>query len=360
MAVTVTSSRGSFEPREIASGIDTLIISLRGVLPDAWASAFTDAKTAAIGLQSSVKINFGGVEWQLHPYGFGKYSFNLMHEFGTLGITTSESMPMMRWQPRAEALHALGPRAISMWLAGLAESEVGPVSTGVSRVDLHADFQGVGFNNTDKDSFICRAKSCRANWDQDVFSGFSFGSRGSKSVSARIYDKTLEIAKKGGTYWFDYWGDQYDPEETVWRIEYEFHRTFLRTFGVNSLENVFASLGGLWKYGTGNWLTLRAPTDDGTCSRWPIDATWQSIQNASLSMNAIGLDKVRAAHRGDELYRTVPQVTGWLARLAALLDLDSVEDLIDNLPKVIERYERVSKMGFPERIDQKRKSLRLP
>ncbi len=360
MSVTPTPNYGHFGPKEIASGIDTLIISLRGELSDELVANLGAAKSTAAELQSSVDFNLGGVEWQLQPWGFGKYSFNLMHEFGILGITTSGSLPMMRWQPRAEALHALGPLAISLWLVGLAESEVGPVNTGVSRVDVNADFQGVVFNHTDKESFVTYAKSSRANWDQDVFSGFSFGSRGSKSVSARIYDKTLEIAKKGGTYWFEYWGDLYDPDQPVWRIEYEFHRTFLRKFGIDTLEQVFSSLGGLWKYGTDNWLSLRVPTLDETRARWPVDEMWQSIQNASLSWNSVGLEKVRAARRGDEFHRTLPHVLGWLARLAALSNLDSTEDLLRELPRIMELYERSSRIDFPERIDRKRKSLGLP
>ena len=360
MAESLESNFGSFEPREIASGIDTLIISLRGELPDALAGVLVDAKLAAVEMQSSVEIILGGVAWQVQPWAFGKYPFNLAHEFGFLGITTSRSLPMMRWQPRAEALHALGPLAVATWLVQLVESEVGPVRTSVSRVDVHADFQGVAFHHLDKESFVTYAKSCRAMWDQDVFSGFTFGSRGSKSISARIYDKTLEIAKKGGIYWFAYWGDLYDPELPVWRVEFEFHRAFLRKFGVDSLEQVFAALGGLWRYGTEDWLSLRVPTLDETHARWSVDEMWQVIQKASLSWNAVGLEKVRAARRGDELYRTVPQLNGWLARFGALLDLESTEDVIEQLPRVIEQYERFSKIDFPERIDQKRKSLGLP
>ena len=123
---------------------------------------------------------------------------------------------------------------------------------------------------------------------------------------------------------------------------------------------MFASLGGLWKYGTEDWLSLRVPTRDETHSRWPIDEMWESIQNASLSWHAAGLEKVRAAHRRDELHRTVPQVTGWLARLAAILGLESTEDLIDQLPRIMETYEHSSKIEFPDRIHQKRRSLGLP
>ena len=87
---------------------------------------------------------------------------------------------------------------------------------------------------------------------------------------------------------------------------------------------------------------------------------WQAIQNASLSWHAVGLEKVRAARRGDELHRTLPQVTGWLARLAALMNLESTGDLIEQLPRIMEKYEYSSKIDFHERIDQKRKSLGLP
>jgi hypothetical protein len=360
MAADRLSNQGPIGPRELASGIDTLIISLRGELPDLVALDLANAKADAIELQTAVEVIFGGVAWQVQPWSFGKYPFNLSHEFGFLGITTSKALPTMRWQPRAEALHGFGPSAIAQWLINLTESEVGPMSCTVSRIDLHADFQGLFFNADDKESFICRARSCKAVWDEGVFSGFTFGSRGSKAASARIYDKSLEIVKKGGTYWYEVWNNAFDPGETVWRIEFEFHRGFLRKFGIDSLDQAFISMGGLWKYATEEWLSLRIQTLDETHSRWPVEPTWQAIQGASLTSNAIGLERVRIARRNDDLHRTIPQVNGWLARLGAILGHESTEDVIDSLPQIVELYERSSKIKFGSRIDRKRKEMGLP
>jgi hypothetical protein len=156
MAADRLSNQGPIGPRELASGIDTLIISLRGELPDLVALDLANAKADAIELQTAVEVIFGGVAWQVQPWSFGKYPFNLSHEFGFLGITTSKALPTMRWQPRAEALHGFGPSAIAQWLINLTESEVGPMSCTVSRIDLHADFQGLFFNADDLQSCLGR------------------------------------------------------------------------------------------------------------------------------------------------------------------------------------------------------------
>ena len=360
MAVFQPSNQRPTGPRELASGIDTLIISLRGDLPEALTTTLTEAKDLALELQCPVEVTVGGVEWQLQPGRFGKYPFSLQHEYGLLGITDSVALPTMRWQPRAMALHALGAATIAYWLIDLAEKEIAPVTATVSRLDLHADFQSLFFRPEDKDSFVGRPRSCVANWDEGVFSGFTFGSRGSKSVIARLYDKTLEISKKGGTYWYEIWGDRYEPEETTWRVEFEFHRAFLRKFGIVTLEQAFASVGGLWKHATEEWLSLRIPTLDETHSRWPLDPAWRSVQVASLASRPVSLERVRESRREDALHRTLPQLNGWLARTGAILGLESADDVIEVLPKIVDMYERSSHTTFKDRIQNKRKKMLLP
>lgn len=360
MAVNNFSIPRARGPREVASGIDTLIISLKGALPEALAMTLAEAKGAAVELQTEVEVTFGGEVWQVRPRSFGMYPFSLAHEYGMMGITDSKELPTVRWQPRAEFLHAFSPRGISQWLINQVVAEMGPVTTHVSRIDVHADFQDLILSPEDKESFICRARSCKAIWDEGVFSGYTFGSRSSRAVSARIYDKCLEIAKKGGTYWYDIWGDEFDPEEVVWRTEFEFHRGFLRKFGIDTLDDAFASTGGLWRYATDEWLSLRIPTLDETHSRWPVHTDWMAIQGATLSSNAVGLERVRATRREDALHKTIPQVSGWTARLAALLGLESADELIQKLPQVLELHERSSKIDYKERIRRKRKELGMP
>jgi len=360
MANSTFVNLGPNGPRELASGIDTLIISLRGVLSEELAMALSEAKATALELQSPVDISIGGSMWQLQSGRFGMYPYSLKHEYGLLGITDSLHLPTMRWQPRAEVLHAIGAGSIASWLMDIAEAEIGPVVASVSRLDIHADFQGLFLSPEDKESFVCLARSCVANWDEGVFSGFTFGSRRSKSMLARLYDKSLEISKKGGTYWYDIWGPSWEPDETVWRIEFEFHRSFLRKFGITTLGEAFQSVGGLWKYATNDWLSLRIPTLDETHSRWPVNSAWRAVQDSSMACRSISLERVQETRRDDALHRTIPQLNGWLARTGALLGLENVEEVIDVLPDIVEMYERSSKKLFPDRIQYSRKKLMLP
>lgn len=360
MAAVTSSDQWPVKPLELASGIDTLIVSLRGELPESFGVMLSDAKAAAVDLQEPKEVTLGGVTWQLQPGRFGRYPYNLAHEFGFLGVTDSKSLPTLRWQPRAEALHAFGPSNIVLWLIAQAEADLGPVTCTISRMDLHADFQGVDFRPEDKESFICRARSCMANWDEGIFSGFTFGSRRSKSVFARLYDKSLEITKKGGTYWYEIWGSAFEPDEVVWRIEFELHRAFLRKFGVNTLEQGLSSVDGLWKYATEEWLSLRTPTLDETHSRWPIAPDWQAVRNASLALGATTLERVREARIEDELHRAIPQLNGWLARVGAILDRKSSDEVLDALPGLIGMYERMTHTKFDDRIDRKRRKMLLP
>ena len=360
MAVTFNSDLRPDGPRELASGIDSLTISLRGTLPEALATSLADAKATALEHKCPVEVELGHVVWQVQPGRFGKYPFSLRHEYGFLGVTDSLALPTMRWEPLATAIHALGPATIAYWLIDLVESEIGSVTTTLSRLDLHADFQGLFFRPEDKEAFVGRPRSCVANWDEGVFSGFTFGSRGSKSILARLYDKTLEIAKKGGTYWYEIWGDLYDPEETTWRVEFECHRAFLRKFGIITLEQGFASVGGVWKYATEEWLSLRIPTLDDTHSRWRIEPAWLAVQKALLASRTVSLERVRESRREDDLHRTIPQLNGWLARTGAILGLESADDVIKALPRIVEMYERSSDTLFNDRIQHKRKKMLLP
>ncbi len=360
MAVSNFSNRRPTGPFEVASGIDTLVVSLRGELPEALAFTLSDAKSAAVELNPPIEVIIGGEVWQVLPRSFGLYPFSLTHEYGFIGITDSKQLPTVRWQPRAEFLHALGPVRIAQWLINQVVIEIGPVTTLLSRIDLHADFQDVLLTAEQKESFICRARSCKAVWDEGVFSGLTFGNRSSRTISARIYDKTLEVSKKGGTYWYDMWGSAYDPEGVVWRTEFEFHRGFLRKFGINTLDDGFASVGGLWHYATEEWLSLRIQTLDETHSRWPVHQDWVSIQGATLSSNTVPLERVRVTRRDDALHKTIPQVSGWTARLAALMGLKSSDELVQQLPQILEIHERSSKIAYDERIRRKRKELGLP
>ncbi len=45
--------------------------------------------------------------------------------------------------------------------------------------------------------------------------GLQFGRRTSGTVSARLYDKTREIASGDGQYWPEIWGGEFDKSKAV-------------------------------------------------------------------------------------------------------------------------------------------------
>lgn len=122
------------------------------------------------------------------------------------------------------------------WYRQLLEEESGPVLLTVSRLDLFADFQGWALDGDSRHEFVTRVKNRHTYEEDGVFNGFIFGSRDSGSIVARIYDKTIESQKTGSAYWKIIWGDQFDPNEAVLRVEFELMQSALREFGINTPE----------------------------------------------------------------------------------------------------------------------------
>lgn len=149
-----------------------------------------------------------------------------------------------------------------------------PEEANVSRIDLFVDFvSSVDMESWDRHAWVTRAKRIDAHADGD-FSGWSIGLGG--IISARLYNKTLEIEKSKKTYLFDLWrAAGWDGKSAVWRLEFELKREVLTQHGLSKLGEVLGNLNGLWSYCTTDWLRLTLPQEeDQTRSRWPIHPLW--------------------------------------------------------------------------------------
>lgn len=358
MAV-ITTADWACEPRELASGIDTLILSLRGIASRKLLHDLADAKESARQVFESVPFQLGGQEFLVAPGALSRYSFRLQHEWGALGITDKENLPILRFQPRAEVLHAIGPLGVRDWLFSLVAREIEIVGELVSRVDLHADFQSLNFVMDDVENFVSRATSNSIHHSHGVFTGASFGKRSSKSISARIYDKTAEIATKGGTYVFELWGETFEMDEVVWRVECELHRGFLQKFGIATLDQTLEHVGAMWQYFTEEWLSLRIPTDDTTRSRWPTDPRWRSVQHASLASHIVELERVAAIQSRETAEKEIPYLLGEVMRWAAILNTHSIDETLKTMPSYLNRRLTVKGWDFAEQQRQKRITMGL-
>ena len=346
-------------PHELASGVDALYLSGRAALPGELLDQLQALRLLADQQEGPVEIIIGGLVMQLQPRKWGLYRFCLDHPYARVGFSPRQKIPAIRVQLRAEFLHGAGVESAVEWVRNLLEAECGPVLVEVSRVDLFADLQGLDVNGENRREFLCRARGRSLFEEDEEFNGLSIGNHGS-DIMARLYDKSIESAKKGTAYWVPLWGDSYDPNLHVTRVEFELHREVLRQFGVSTPDEVLAASGALWHYLTHDWLTHRDPTDDETKSRWPVSDQWQVVQRASISGGSLGIERTYAAKQAGVLVNLMPSLVGQLANFGVLTNCESTIDLLPMLERHLHYYARSSGRSMPSRMADKKQKYGLP
>jgi hypothetical protein len=339
---------------ELASGIDALYLSGSADLPVAFLQDLADWRQQAEADSCPVPVDLLGEAFLVEPRSWGRYPFRLRHAYGLLGFTDSRHLPAIRIQPFAEHLHGVGAPAVLEWWRDLVEAITGTVHLAASRLDLHADFHGWGLDAREGESFLCRASRRDTHEDGNRFTGFEFGRRRTGTVAARIYDKTIEVERKGLAWWPLLWGEKFEPGERVLRVEFEFGRKGLRQFGIDGARKAIVSAPGLWVYGTERWLTHRLPGGDATASRWPISEQWCEVQRATLRSAAVGVSRIRAAKRAADLRSVMPGLAGYLSSYAALTGTGRVEETLAVLPGHLRDYGIWSGKTFEDRVERKR------
>lgn len=344
---------------ELASGVDALYLSARVALPATFVARLEDTRLWASELRRSAPQQVGELWFGVAPHGWGKYRYCLDHPMARLGFSESRHLPSVRIQPRAEFLHAAGPEGVLAALHELLEPEVGPLRFSVSRLDLFVDVQGWSLVLDDTHRFVCRADARRSYEVGGTLTGFEFGNRKSKTICARIYDKTADIEAKGTTWWHEVWGERYVEGPPVHRVEFEFGRLGLTEFGIDAPNEALEAVGDLWRYATEDWLTFRSPTSDQTRARWPVAPAWRCVQRATLRHRAVGLARLREARRHSSIARLLPGFNGYLVSLAALLGVDEIDDTLGAVGHHLHSYEVVSRTRFADRVARRRADLEL-
>lgn len=338
---------------ELLSGIDALYLSAKGTAPAVVFEQLDACRSAAEDANAPFETILGGYPVKVLPNAWGRYRFCARHELARLGFTPSERLPVVRIQPTAVALHALGPELTVLWARNFLDACGIEASLHVSRLDLHSDWQYLDITASERRNVVTYSNR-RALYEVDEqLSGLTFGKRGG-GLMCRIYDKSREMVDKGHDWWPQVWGKAYDPEAKVLRIEYEFSREGLRSFDVDTPEDAFTAAPALWAYATRAWLSLRIPTTDETRSRWPLDPRWQRIQGSSLSGGCAPAKRIREGERQGELRVLRKLASGILSSIAVPLGTDDIADTLEAIGPELELYEQISRRSFPDRITEKR------
>ncbi len=127
---------------ELASGIDALYLSGWAALPPLLCEQLQEGQQAARAAGEAQPFTFGRTEFEIWPHSLGRFPYRLEHRNGVLQLSPNSNLPPIRIQPRAEFLHGVGALGAARWFEDVLVDRCGLAVLAVTRVDLHADFQG--------------------------------------------------------------------------------------------------------------------------------------------------------------------------------------------------------------------------
>jgi hypothetical protein len=195
--------------------------------------------------------------------------------------------------------------------ATLVQHQISVEAARLSRVDLHADWQGGLVPSpalVAPDAGRAFIKPARVKWtaytDGSTFTGFVFGSG---PVLARLYNKSHRAREKADDGYFallkERHGDRFDPGRDMWRLEYQLRREGVKGFRlhaepesgdddaaieaelsaedlqhIGTVPRFFAHQARLWDHLTSHWLRLALDDGQANRSRWPLDPIWATLR----------------------------------------------------------------------------------
>jgi hypothetical protein len=313
--------RGDGRLRVLSAGVDSLYLSVRGELWDGLLPALADIRALGDEDGAVVQLHDDDYAFLMRPHGWRGYPFWLSSPNVELMIGAAKPFPALYTMLHSAFIHSIGVETAVAEVERVLRADIidGPVTLLPSRIDLYADVQGWTPRQSDFANFLCRGVSRRMFVEGPAqmhgqgrrLTGFVFGKG---DVLARIYDKTVELRVRGQTWPALLWRDA-DPDRPVWRVEFQFRRRGLTSFGLGSGTDALERRQELWRYGT-RWLSLRQPSPNAQRSRWPEREVWRALREVVIGSPCSPLVRERV-RQADEL-RLVRGFTGYASSLAAL------------------------------------------
>jgi len=313
-------------------GVDSLYLSYPGELFPESVQALQARKLLAQsqepGLPSQAQYEINGHLFEVKDKGARLFPFVI--EDGAFRIQLakpSKTLPMAYVKVSSGYLAHVGPVVAERALRSLLE-QIGELheAANVSRIDLFVDFVTSESIEWTRRAWVTRAALVHAYAVDEKFSGWSIGEGG--ILSARLYNKLLEIQKSGKEYLKGVWAEVgWQAHEPVWRLEFEIKREVLTQNGLSKLDQVLSNLNGLWSYATTEWLRLTLPNEeDQTRSRWPVHPLWGFLSSIDWDTNGGPLTRRFSPERtpnNDKLFNLA------LSHLIAFMAKEKITDLYE-------------------------------
>ena len=282
----------------LRSGVDSLYLSYPGILDDDEAAELSRLKTIAQSpetyQQVTAQLQRGGHIFEVKDKGVPLYPFILADNAFRIQLSRSKgAIPMAYVKLSSGYLSSVTPTEAEKHLRSIV-GQFGELegASMVSRIDLFVDFvSSVDMESWDRRAWVTRGRKIWTHSEGDDFTGWSIGLGG--IISARLYNKSLEIESSGKGYLKELWQQAgWDGTATVWRLEFELKREVLTQHGLSTLYDTLPYLNGLWGYATTEWLRLTMPDEnDTTRSRWPVHPLWQHLSSVDFEGDSGPLTK---------------------------------------------------------------------
>lgn len=207
-----------------------------------------------------------------------------------------------------------------------------------SRCDIAADFLIPGGISNDflMEHRVTRSRAHNPHFSNGILETAYFGDKGSP-ILLRIYNKSLELQKSGTKDWFiGLWG--LEENRHVWRVEYQLRRTALRQYGVDTLDDLYRKVGGIWSKLTSEWFSLRL-NDNEKQERRSIHPLWELVQGCADRLGEV--IEVQRTFCGDTPASKewlVSHISGCVTSLAARLGIPCRNQVFITLQDEVSRY----------------------
>lgn len=382
----IESARESSGARVVGFGVDTLYLAAYPQLGEDFFKNLEELRDEARnverekgGYNEEITTELRSKTFTVYASGIQGYPFRLANDdfqFVFARRKRWQRTPQVMVQIRPSVLWRIGPVMAyreaqgfieeledRAWgLAGEKSRQRPSPRVDFSRLDITADLVGYNFMEADGTCFVKQARKQvkhLASYHEGLkFTGFGIGTR-RNGLFCRIYDKTEEIRSSSGKRWFyDIWeGVKEGDGQTVWRVEFELKREILKQLWKKARvdyetgeekkelslvkaegEDFLEGLGWIWKYLTGNWLSLRLPSrSEPNRSKWQVAPAWETLTELDWSGLGQGgeVELVRLRQRSINYERLVPQVRGCLASMAKARGEENFDFIVEMVSESI-------------------------
>lgn len=319
-------SDDSGKVRVLASNIDSLTLTINvNWISDTCFKNLSVMKNFAIqeGKAISILLNGNGSDeyiFSIRPHGAAGHEWILNGKEYTLKIgkwMEPGPRPSIIAEIRSEVLWRIGPEKAVAHLIELIETQGASIEEiKPSRVDPCVDIlMSENIWSLDLIKYrVTRSRKIKPCIDGDKIEGFVIGKG---KISARIYDKPLEIQQISKKFWmYDIWGLKDVPDKMkIIRVEFQLRREALKELSLNSDTDLFECVSNLWSYCAQKWLKFQDRPGKHHTQRTTFD-WWKVVQNGFLdASNANPLIRCKAMSMDSD--RLFNSALGYLTSLSA-------------------------------------------